>query len=44
MKRSKDYPVIGTKWVYRNKLVEINNIIRNKTRLVAQDYNKKERY
>ena len=31
--------VIGTKWVYRNKINEEGQIIRNKTRLVAKVYN-----
>ena len=30
--------VIGTKWIYRNKLDEDGQIIRNKARLVAQGY------
>ena len=31
--------VIGTKWVYRNKINEQGQIIRNKVRLVAKGYN-----
>ena len=34
--------VIGTKWVYRNKMDENGIIIRNKARLVAQGYNQQE--
>ena len=30
--------VIGTKWVFRNKLDEHGTITRNKARLVAQGY------
>ena len=30
--------VIGTKWVYRNKLNEKGEVVRNKARLVAQGY------
>ena len=30
--------VIGTKWVFRNKLVEDGIVTRNKERLVAKDY------
>ena len=41
--RPKNYPVIGTKWVYRNKLDEHKNIIRNKARLIAKSYNQEER-
>ena len=36
-----DY-LIGTKWVYRNKLDEHENIIRNKARLIAKNYNQEE--
>ena len=42
VERSNDYPVIGTRWVYRNKLDEDGNVIRNKARLVAQGYNQEE--
>jgi len=31
--------IIGTKWVFRNKLNEQGEEIRNKARLVAQGYN-----
>lgn len=34
--------VIGTKWVYRNKVDEHGVIVRNKARLVAQGYNQEE--
>ena len=34
--------VIGTKWVFRNKMDENGNIVRNKARLVAQGYNQEE--
>ncbi|GJU98547.1 retrovirus-related pol polyprotein from transposon TNT 1-94 [Tanacetum coccineum] len=34
--------IIGTKWVFRNKLDENNIISRNKARLVAQGYNQQE--
>ncbi|GJX65275.1 retrovirus-related pol polyprotein from transposon TNT 1-94 [Tanacetum coccineum] len=34
--------VIGTKWVFRNKLDENGNVSRNKARLVAQSYNQQE--
>jgi hypothetical protein len=30
--------VIGTKWVYKNKLNEDGKIIKNKSRLVCKDY------
>ncbi|GJW58402.1 putative ribonuclease H-like domain-containing protein [Tanacetum coccineum] len=33
---------IGTKWVYRNKKDERGNVIRNKSRLVAQGYTQEE--
>ncbi|GJT17536.1 retrovirus-related pol polyprotein from transposon TNT 1-94 [Tanacetum coccineum] len=38
----KDMTIIGTKWVYRNKLDENGVISRNKARLVAQGYNQQE--
>jgi len=34
-----NYPIIGTKWVFRNKLDENDIVIRNKARLVAKGYN-----
>jgi len=34
--------IIGTKWVFRNKLNEKGQVVRNKTRLVAQGYNQQE--
>ncbi|GJU57075.1 retrovirus-related pol polyprotein from transposon TNT 1-94 [Tanacetum coccineum] len=34
--------IIGTKWVYRNKLDENGIVTRNKARLVAQGYNQQE--
>ena len=37
--RPKNCLVIGTKWVYRNKMDEFKIVIRNKTRLVAQRHN-----
>ncbi|GJX57083.1 retrovirus-related pol polyprotein from transposon TNT 1-94 [Tanacetum coccineum] len=38
----KSHTVIGTKWVYRNKLDENSIMSRNKARLVAQGYNQQE--
>ena len=40
--RPNNQSVIGTKWVYRNKMDENGIIIRNKARLVAQGYNQQE--
>ena len=40
--RPKNYSIIGTKWVFRNKLDEHGNVIRNKARLVAKGYNQEE--
>ncbi|KAL4387044.1 hypothetical protein GQ457_09G000130 [Hibiscus cannabinus] len=37
-----DKSTIGTKWVFRNKLDESVNIVRNKARLVAQGYTQEE--
>ena len=33
-----DYPIIGIKWMFRNKFDDMGNIVRNKARLVAQGY------
>ena len=37
-----DHSIIGTRWVFRNKLDENGKVIRNKARLVAQGYNQEE--
>ena len=42
VEKPENYPVIGTKWVFRNKLDENGIVIRNKARLVAKGYNQKE--
>ena len=34
--------IIGTKWVFRNKLDENGNVVRNKARLVAQGFKQQE--
>ena len=39
MPRPLNGSVIGTKWVYRNKINEKGQIVRNKVRLVAKGYN-----
>ncbi|GJU88423.1 retrovirus-related pol polyprotein from transposon TNT 1-94 [Tanacetum coccineum] len=31
--------IIGSKWVFKNKRDEIDIVIKNKARIVAQDYN-----
>ncbi|GAU48012.1 hypothetical protein TSUD_188830 [Trifolium subterraneum] len=38
----KDHSIIGTRWVFRNKLDKNGNVVRNKARLVAQGYNQQE--
>nr|GEX97490.1 copia protein [Tanacetum cinerariifolium] len=38
----KNMAIIGTKWVFRNKLDENGVVSRNKARLVAQGYNQQE--
>ncbi|GJZ73854.1 retrovirus-related pol polyprotein from transposon TNT 1-94 [Tanacetum coccineum] len=38
----KSTTIIGTKWVYRNKLEDNGVVSRNKARLVAQGYNQQE--
>ena len=40
--RPADKNVIGTKWVFRNKLDENGEIIRNKARLVCKGYAQEE--
>ena len=40
--RPKGKSVIGTKWVFKNKLDEDGKIIRNKARLVAKGYSQEE--
>ena len=40
--RPKNVTIIGTKWVFRNKLDENGIVSRNKARLVAQGYNQQE--
>ena len=37
-----NHPIIGIKWVFRNKLDEHGIVIRNKARLVAKWYNQEE--
>ena len=39
---SNDMNIIGTKWVFRNKMDEDGNIVRNKVRLVAKGYNQED--
>jgi len=36
--RPHDRPTVSTKWIFRNKLDKLGNVIRNKARLVAQGY------
>ena len=40
--RPSDQLVIGTKWVFRNKVDEHEVIMRNKVRLVAQGFNQEK--
>ena len=42
VERPYDNNVIGTKWVFKNKLDEHGIVVRNKVRLVAQGYSQKE--
>ncbi|KAG9459176.1 hypothetical protein H6P81_003684 [Aristolochia fimbriata] len=42
MKIREQLNVIGTKWVFKNKTDEEGNVIRNKTKLVAQGYTQVE--
>ena len=38
----KDVNIIGTKWIFRNKTDEEENVVRNKAKLVAQGYTQLE--
>src|ERR1043165_8818671 len=40
--KPKGFNIIGTKWVFRNKLNEQGEVVRNKARLVAQGYSQQE--
>jgi hypothetical protein len=42
VERPSDRTVIGTRWVFRNKLDDLGIIVRNKARLVVQGYNQQE--
>ena len=42
--RPSNQTVIGTKWVFRNKIDENGIIVRNKVRLVAQGLIKEKEY
>ena len=42
VKRLENASVVGTRWVFKNKLDEEGTITRNKARLVAQGYNQQE--
>ena len=42
VEKPSNYPIIGTKWVFKNKLDENGIVIRNKARLVAKRYNQEE--
>ncbi|KAJ9565972.1 hypothetical protein OSB04_001938 [Centaurea solstitialis] len=40
--RPRKHTIIGSKWIFMNKLDEVGTIIRNKARLVAQGYRQEE--
>jgi len=40
--KSDDMNIIGTKWVFRNKMDEDGNIVMSKARLVAKGYNQED--
>jgi hypothetical protein len=42
VERPKDYNMIGTKWVFRDKQDQDEIVVRNKARLVAQGYTQVE--
>ena len=40
--RPSDHPIIGTKWVFRNKMDESEIVVKNKASLVVQGYSQEE--
>ena len=40
--RPSNHPIIEAKWAFINKMDEFKIIVRNKARLVPQDYSQKE--
>lgn len=42
IERPKKCSIIGTKWVFQNKLDDHGKVIRNQARLVAQGYSEQE--
>ncbi|WRX11048.1 Reverse transcriptase [Theobroma cacao] len=40
--RPSNHHIVGAKWVFRNKVDEQENVVRNKARLVAKGYNQEE--
>ena len=42
MPKPSNQSVIGTRWVFRNKMDEKGIIVRNKAKLVVQGFNKEE--
>ena len=40
--RPKDKNFIGTKWVFKNKMDEKGEVVRNKARLICKGYSQKE--
>lgn len=40
--KTKGKHIIGTKWIFRNKLNEQGEVVRKKARMVAQGYNQYE--
>ena len=40
--RPENVHIIGTKWIFKNKIDEDGEIIRNKSQLVAQEYTQVE--
>jgi len=40
--KPENHSIIGTKWVFKNKMDENGKVVRNKARLVAQGYSQEE--
>ncbi|WRX13592.1 Reverse transcriptase [Theobroma cacao] len=40
--RPSNHPIVGSKWVFRNRINDQGNVVRNKARLVVKGYNQEE--
>ena len=42
VERPQNHPIIGTKWIFRNKMNDKNVVVRNKARLITKGILKKK--